>query len=140
MKKILIFLIGVCLLFTGCKTYYFEYDTSEISTIEIVNIERMDNGGWGYTVLCSIQDKETFLNEFSQIPCYSVAPPGGVEVGEKAIRFLFQNGESEFFNEYGRTMFRYEYEGGEIIRLPGSHHLDESSYTNLIQKYIQLKE
>ena len=140
MKKILIFLIGVCLLFTGCKTEYFEYDVSEINTIEIVYIEREDNGNCTYTVLFSVEDKEKFLNESSKIPCYSVAPPRGVESGETAIRFLFQNGTSELLNESGRTMFLYEYEGGGIIELPGSHCLEEDAYNNLIEKYMPLKD
>ena len=100
-------------------------------------IERDDNAIWTYTSLYVIEDKETFLNEFSQIHCYNVFPPRGVELGETAIKFLYYNGESEFFNECGRTMLRYESAVGEIIRLTGSHCLDKADYNALIEKYYK---
>ena len=141
-KKIFILFSLFIFIFTSCRTndYDFKHNTSGFKTIEIVQLELEIDGRLTYTVLCAIKDKESFVKDFSQIPCYLVAPPRGVELGETAIKFSYQDGEAEFFNEYGRTMFCYESEKGEIRGVTGSHRLDEGGYNNLINKYIQAME
>ena len=99
-----------------------------------------NNGKMIFEILSTIEEKEEFLNDFSQIPCYLRSPPSGVELGKTAIKFSYQNGESELVNEYGRTMFLYEFDGGEILGFTGSHYLNEGGYNTLIRKYSKQVE
>lgn len=144
MKRIALFILTImAFILVSCRpqrSYKFLQDVSKITTIEIVQLEY--DAYYSVTIseiLSSIEDKERFLNDFSQVSCYSQSPPGGVEPGVKAIKILYNNGEYELVNEFGRTRVVYSELMGEGLHSmsDGPYYLDEEEFNDLIEKYMQ---
>ena len=139
-RKILLILNVIMFILVGCTPtrYRYLHNPSEICTIEIVELNYDTGNAEIATVLSSIADKEEFLNDFSRVSCYSQSPPGGVEPGIRAIKFLYINGEYELVNECGRTRVVYSELMGEGLHSmsDGCYYLDEQEFNALIEKYL----
>ena len=93
-----IFLIIIICISGGCKKEYkFLQDSSQISSIEIVELtDNIIDGQIEQIVICVVGDTKGFMEDFEKIDCRGMFDdPTGVEPGEKAIKIIYNSGEYE---------------------------------------------
>ena len=133
MKKFCFVIITIILfLCTGCRTKFrFQHNTSEIETIEIIQIESIIPPS--FEILSIVDSKEGFLKEFSLIDCYTKTPPSGINIGEIAIRIMYNNGDYDLIAKSGQS----RYANGDYDWYDGHWSFVEIEFDALIKKYTQ---
>ena len=166
--KRLFFVLGMIfvLVFSGCgnKEYPFFNNQKDISSIKIVTVcNPHDNMKIQFAPITVIEDKEVFLNEFSNIKVsrvFGYAYP--IEEGSMAIKFEYANGdweliavpgpgriiysvddyflvadEIDYIEKWGEMGKAY-YENAKHYNLcAGTITLDSEELTRLVEKYLE---
>ena len=141
MKKFCLLIITIILfLCTGCSSNYkFLQNTTEIKTIEIVKVEYSAEQPITFTTLSIIEDKEAFLQDFSQISCRrKSSSPFGVDSGEIAIKILYNNGEYELITRDAQSQCLYDPNKEEMyyMKYKGWFYFDKEGFSALLTKYM----
>lgn len=137
--------VGAVILFTQFADTSFEFlhDPVDIKKIEIVTIgevEKIEDNSTDPTtiisvphfdVICSVQDTEQFLNDFSMVKCTISFPPKAPTSGELGIRIIYTNDEYDVICAVGQG----EYRDGAYYADSGKNHFDETQFNDLINKY-----
>ena len=139
MKKpiIALFLICFILMLPGCYLdveYEFFHDTSEITSIKIVEIFEHDHEKLYYkeNILATIENTNIFLQEFSEIHCEEIFnDPLTVEPNTIVIKVLYSNGDYEYIN-YNAQRKCYK---DSLMSHNGYFELDQEPFEALIKKY-----
>lgn len=143
MKKIVILIVClicfICLL-SSCRhqeAYSFLNSIEEILNVSIVSISFDENGVMTQTEIEKIVNTDAFLDDFSNIGCYTYyGDPAGVTpegISDTVIKILYTNGEYELINWSGQAKhttekgFRY-YAGYSVF--------DETQFESLIAMYL----
>lgn len=148
---IFIVVILLCLQLVGCTSLFksliktdfeFLYDPSKIKAIEIViigEVERIQDAPPtssviddkpNFDVVCTVQDIEQFMDDFSKIDCSIASPPRSPSVGDVGIKIIYNNEEYEIICSLGQAEFR----DGFYYSDCGRHSFDETQFDELIKK------
>lgn len=154
---IVIVVISLCLPLVGCVSFFkdisrteysFLYEASEIKAIEIVIIGAVkkieDTSSTpsvidykpSFDVVCTVQDIEQFMEDFSEIECLWAPPPRAPSVGDVGIKITYNNEEYEIICSLGQAKYRDGYYYG----YSGRHSFDETQFDELIEKYRGIYE
>lgn len=144
MRKLIAFSLLVCSVFalSGCYLdveYEFFHDTSEITSIKIVEVLNFDYEKLCYeeNVLATIENTEVFLQEFSEIHCEEIFnDPETIEPNTIVIKVLYSNGDYEFINYIAQ---RKCYKDSSRSH-NGYFILDKEPFEALIKKYTKVAE
>lgn len=139
MKRLMAFLLFICFIFavSGCYLnvrYSFLHDTSEIASIEIVEILEPQNINDTQIekALITIEDVERFLKEFSKIPCDKIyGQPSSIFGGTIVIKLTYTNGAYELISNDAQHLF--------YVDRPwqyGSYVFDKEPFEALIKEYL----
>ena len=137
MKKGLLFIliVSVLLMFSGClrKEYRFLQDTVNISSIQIVEIGKMDIGDEAeQKTICVIEDIKAFLKDFLGVDCLQrFSDPTCIADNATVIKIIYIDGEYELINHHGQSEFR----DGYFYQYAGHYTFDEEQFDSLIIKY-----
>ena len=139
MKKVIVTLEIILILFcfASCrqaKTYSLLNPGDEIDSISIVTVSFNDDSDIVQTEMKKVEDVQVFLNEFSNIDCYTFYgdPRGLTNEGEEdtVIKISYANGEYELINWNGQSEFTsekgFKYYAGYSI-------FDEQQFESLIE-------
>ena len=130
---------AVCLFIITCLSscstkvdFPFYYDSPEISKIEIVDVGIITTNHVDIRAAYPVEDTEAFLNDFSEMDCYSYMEPDSVESNSRIIKITYNTGEYELIgrNNYKRYTHNYEYFTNGV-----DCYFDEEQYAGLIEKY-----
>lgn len=114
MKKVIVTLEIILILFcfASCrqaKTYSLLNPGDEIDSISIVTVSFNDDSDIVQTEMKKVEDVQVFLNEFSNIDCYTFYgdPRGLTNEGEEdtVIKICYKNGEYEMINWSGQANY-----------------------------------
>lgn len=114
MKKVIVTLEIILTLFcfASCrqaKTYSLLNPGDEIDSISIVTVSFNDDSDIVQTEMKKVEDVQVFLNEFSNIDCYTFYgdPRGLTNEGEEdtVIKICYKNGEYEMINWSGQANY-----------------------------------
>ena len=114
MKKVIVTLEIILILFcfASCrqaKTYSLLNPGDEIDSISIVTVSFNDDSDIVQTQMKKVEDVQVFLNEFSNIDCYTFYgdPRGLTNEGEEdtVIKICYKNGEYEMINWSGQANY-----------------------------------
>ena len=142
MKKVIVTLEIILILFcfASCrqaKTYSLLNPGDEIDSISIVTVSFNDDSDIVQTQMKKVEDVQVFLNEFSNIDCYTFYgdPRGLTNEGEEdtVIKICYKNGEYEMINWSGQANYTIKrgfrfYAGYSIF--------DEDQFELLLSEYI----
>ena len=117
------------------ETYNFLNSSEKITNISIVTLS-FENDELIQTTIANIENKSTFLDDFSQIKCHvyfgdpCAATPEGTP--DTVVKITYENGEYELINWNGQSTYTVErgfnyYAGFSIF--------DEEPFKLLISKY-----
>ena len=138
MRRFMICFILMLGLLLGCGkkvSYNFLHNQSEISTIEIIEVGEADEQGVNEKItLCTIDDKDAFLEGFNQLDCYKhIGDPIGVEPTKKAIKIIYINGEYELISSSGIAHYTKEKQYKNYI---GLYSFDREPFNHFLSSYI----
>lgn len=149
---IFIVVISLCLSLVGCTSLFksliktdfeFLYESSEIKAIEIViigGVEIIEDTSStpsvivnkpNFDVVCTVQDIEHFMDDFSEVDCSMSSPPRSPSVGDVGIKIIYNNEEYEIICSLGQAKYR----DGFYYSDCGRHSFDETQFDELINKY-----
>jgi len=125
----LLFLLSSCFFFK--KTYFCNID--EVESIQIIRLDEYIEKGYGfeYTVLCEIDDLDTFVDKLNKIEYSTVyGAPFVFDIGDIAILVNYKNGD------YDRLHYKVQvlYRSGEIKH--GRVFFDKEQFNALISDYL----
>lgn len=142
MRKILSFFICCAetlsiLLCTGCQhTYPFQWEQSEIASIEIVSLKYMSLLDFCPEELeiCSIENISDFISDFSKIDIEKISPPNRSSSFQTptVIKITYNDGSYEQIAPMGAEVCRHD--GSRVFY--GVNTFDEEQFSALIKKYI----
>ncbi len=142
MKKVIVTLEIILILFcfASCrqaKTYSLLNPGDEIDSISIVTVSFNDDSDIVQTEMKKVEDVQVFLNEFSNIDCYTFYgdPRGLTNEGEEdtVIKICYKNGEYEMINWSGQANYTIKrgfrfYAGYSVF--------NEEQFELLLSKYL----
>lgn len=140
MKKVLlsIGIFGLLIILSGCQKkveYKFMYDQSEINTIEIIRVGEADESGVNeQEVLTSIDDINSFVDEFTQLTCYDhVGDPTGVYPDQIAIKVTYKNSEYELIAAGGQAHYTMK---RQYVNYDGFYYFNKEEFNNFLRSNI----
>ncbi len=138
MRRFMICFVLMLGLLLGCGkkvSYDFLHSQSEISTIEIIEVGEADEQGVNEQItLCTIDDKDAFLEGFNQLDCYKhIGDPIGVKPTKRAIKIVYNNGEYELISAGGIARYTKEKQYKNYV---GYRSFDNQAFNNFLSSYI----
>ena len=120
------------------EEYAFMYDTSKVSSIEIVKTHWSNDGDeLIQTTEYVIKDTEKFLNDFVQMECsLRYADPRGIEIGANAVKIIYDTSEYELISWSGQSKYIV---GRGLSFYSGVYQFDARQFDALIEYYISLE-
>lgn len=139
MKKIIICLpiaLVFSILFAACEIqtkYEFLHDSSEISSIEIVEVgEKNSQGNIEQNTIYIIENIEVFMRDFAKVDCYILySDPTGIENNTTVIKVIYNNNDYELIGADGQA----QYINGKYDNYVGYRYFDRDQYESLLLKY-----
>lgn len=145
LKIVACFLLVVCLLscLYGCgmnlwrvaKSYDFLHDTSDIVSIEVVFVASFPEEAKEpiMTKMSQIEDQESFLKDFSKLPCYLKGTPPKIFPDQSfAVLLLYGNGDYELVHNQAQIKIWNHLESVDAY---GNRWFDSEEFWGLVKKY-----
>ena len=115
--------------------YNFLDQESAITSIQIVRVYNYEFE-WllpkNQTVICEIDDIDTFLQKFSKVDCYlNKGTPTKVRPNKNIIKINYEGGHYELIDVNGQTKAYYD-DGA----YDGYRYFDKEQFENLISEYV----
>ena len=150
---VILIVILLCFPLVGCASSFkaltktdfeFLHSLSEIKAIEIVKINEIEqiqnvsatppviDNAPSFDVICTVQNIERFMEDFSKIECYLSSPPKSPSAGDIGIKIIYNNENYEIICSRGQA----EYRNGFYYSDCGRHSFDETQFDEMLSKYI----
>lgn len=116
--------------------YRFLHSMEEIDAIEIVKIDIDNSTGIIEQIsICSIEDIDTFMDDFSRVTCYwHYSDPTAPGDDARVIKIGYNNGEYELIAADGQS----QYTNDRLFQYyTGYRYFDEEQFDELISKYVE---
>ena len=147
MKKVAVCILVLSMLMglSGClsallfeRDYRFMNEESEITTIEIVEIDPEAPNSEGEIIQAtvgSVADVDAFLSEFSNLTCHETpifASPNYFFESGLVIKFVYQNGDYELVGPHAQGHYT---NGKGYNNYKGFFSFEDDEFTKLLEKY-----